>query len=199
MPKGVYKRGPGRKWTEEEKAAARIPKTKPGKLAAYGVTQAEFDLARDRGQWWCSWHKRFESGKFGKKGNSKLCYEGRREKEQAIYDVERSLKRLYKKSPEWYAATLVEQGGHCALCPATKGSSDGHTHLWVDHSHKCCNKSRTCGKCVRGLLCRRCNYLIGQLETLMQIGLVPNATPGTWAERALAYLKSYEKPLTVGL
>ena len=117
MPKGVYKRGPGRKWTEEEKEAARIPKTKPGKLAAYGITQKQFDEARTLGQWWCSWHKRYESGEFEKKGNSKMCHEGRREKEQAIYNVHRMLGRYYKKTPEWFASKLAEQDGHCALCP----------------------------------------------------------------------------------
>lgn len=38
----------------------------------------------------------------------------------------------------------------------------------VDHDHKCCDnkgKSRkTCGKCTRGLLCLRCNIVLGLME-----------------------------------
>lgn len=32
----------------------------------------------------------------------------------------------------------------------------------VDHDHRCCPGSKTCGKCVRGLLCSDCNLLLGK-------------------------------------
>lgn len=34
----------------------------------------------------------------------------------------------------------------------------------VDHDHNCCGRLRSCGKCVRGLLCRQCNGGIGSLR-----------------------------------
>ena len=67
---------------------------------------------------------------------------------------------------EQYDETLAAQGGHCALCPATP---DKHVNkLHVDHDHNCCPGSRSCGKCVRGVLCVNCNSTLGRVE---QIGL----------------------------
>lgn len=43
------------------------------------------------------------------------------------------------------------------------GTCDGE--LQIDHNHKCCNERRkSCGKCVRGVLCRRHNTALGHIE-----------------------------------
>lgn len=45
----------------------------------------------------------------------------------------------------------------CLICKRTDRK------LHVDHDHACCapNKARTCGKCVRGLICGPCNRGLG--------------------------------------
>lgn len=64
-----------------------------------------------------------------------------------------------------YGITLVQweamfeaQGGGCMICG---GLSKGGKPLFVDHDHACCPGQRTCGGCVRGLLCGDCNLGIG--------------------------------------
>ncbi|MEU0663871.1 endonuclease VII domain-containing protein [Streptomyces lavendulocolor] len=54
------------------------------------------------------------------------------------------------------------RGGTCAIC----GRPDGEGRaLSVDHDHGCCPEGdRTCGKCVRGLVCGACNHGLGKFR-----------------------------------
>jgi hypothetical protein len=56
---------------------------------------------------------------------------------------------------------FVEQNGICAWPPCRKPLSlTGPNSAEVDHNHRCCDReARTCGKCVRGLVHKRCNML----------------------------------------
>lgn len=56
-----------------------------------------------------------------------------------------------------YEALLDEQSGVCALCyqPPTA------RRLAVDHDHTCCPDNKSCGRCIRGLLCHPCNTGLG--------------------------------------
>lgn len=88
----------------------------------------------------------------------------------------RSLRNMYQITLEQYEALLAKQGGVCAIC----GSEDeSGKMLAVDHDHACCpGTDRSCGKCVRGLLCSACNQGIGKFRD--DIGRL---------ESAIAYLK----------
>lgn len=67
----------------------------------------------------------------------------------------------YGITKEQYDKKLEEQDGHCAICSATPQEVGV---LCVDHDHSCCPGEKTCGKCLRALLCSRCNTAIGLLN-----------------------------------
>lgn len=70
--------------------------------------------------------------------------------------AEADLKYRYNLSGADYLKLLASQGGVCAIC----GIKPGARRLAVDHDHACCPGRRSCGRCVRGLLCKRCNYYL---------------------------------------
>ncbi|MEW2245673.1 endonuclease VII domain-containing protein [Streptomyces sp. NPDC026666] len=67
----------------------------------------------------------------------------------------------YSLPPAQHEALLTEQGGVCAVCGRTDRSGKA---LAVDHDHSCCSGPRSCGRCVRGLLCSRCNFGLGRFS-----------------------------------
>lgn len=60
-----------------------------------------------------------------------------------------------------YNALLDKQGGVCAICG---GQSLDGSRLAVDHDHRCCPGKRSCGQCVRGLLCGECNRALAKFH-----------------------------------
>jgi hypothetical protein len=69
---------------------------------------------------------------------------------------------LYGLTQEDFGRLLEKQGGGCGMC-ATHFEDGQRIH--VDHDHRCCKaKNRSCGKCVRGLLCHTCNIAVGYIE-----------------------------------
>lgn len=78
------------------------------------------------------------------------------------------LKRIFKITPDDYKQ-MAKNG--CEIC----GKKElPHKQLHVDHDHKCCNPPRypngatkyykTCGLCIRGVLCDKCNGNVGLYE-----------------------------------
>lgn len=71
-----------------------------------------------------------------------------------------SLWKRYGITSEQFDAILEAQGG-CAACgsPTTDGK-----YWHVDHDHTCCDtQARSCGKCIRGILCHGCNTALGNV------------------------------------
>lgn len=61
----------------------------------------------------------------------------------------------FRMEQQDYDALLAGQDGKCATCEQA-GS------LVIDHDHACCEESgRSCGLCIRGLLCSSCNSALG--------------------------------------
>jgi hypothetical protein len=58
----------------------------------------------------------------------------------------------------------AEQGGLCANqgC-ATELTDSGVGGAHIDHDHACCPGHKSCGACVRGILCHACNKALGLL------------------------------------
>lgn len=83
----------------------------------------------------------------------------------------------YGIEPEFYQALLAETGGRCYICG--DGEGDGPS-LAIDHDHACCPGDRSCGRCIRGMLCIRCN---SSLERVEQEG---------WVAAALGYLNKHK-------
>jgi hypothetical protein len=83
------------------------------------------------------------------------------ERGNALLPKDQSLRTLYSITLADYVRMEQEQGGGCAICGQR---NENGRDLAVDHDHACCPGQKSCGKCVRALLCSRCNFAIGLLR-----------------------------------
>ena len=65
---------------------------------------------------------------------------------------------MFRIRRDRFEELLAVRGG-CACCGTAVPKSDRGWH--VDHDHKCCPGERSCGLCVRGVLCATCNVALG--------------------------------------
>lgn len=83
----------------------------------------------------------------------------------ADLEVYRTYHRTYKRrwaygiTEETYEALLSSQNGRCAICGVELGDKGT-----VDHDHACCPGYRSCGQCIRGILCKPCNTGLGHFS-----------------------------------
>lgn len=105
--------------------------------------------------------------------------------EQVVYNtiVKRSrvayLKATYNITIEEFDR-MAKNG--CQICHDVP-----ERNLHVDHDHACCDKPSSCGKCVRGVLCNRCNMLVDKYES----GKMRLDNPRL--DKIEKYLSKYEK------
>ncbi|HKY58350.1 MAG TPA: endonuclease VII domain-containing protein [Aeromicrobium sp.] len=73
----------------------------------------------------------------------------------------RHIESRYGLTEEAFEAMLAAQGGACAICHMSDPPRGWH----IDHDHACCaTPARSCGQCVRGILCGPCNKGLGTFQ-----------------------------------
>lgn len=72
----------------------------------------------------------------------------------------------YNLSPCGMTRLRIRTMDRCSVCNASESVAKRKDAqlLAVDHDHSCCPGNKSCGLCVRGLLCQRCNLFIGQAK-----------------------------------
>ena len=86
-------------------------------------------------------------------------------------------KHRYGISEEEFYAQLVAQDHACGVCGAPFSITPS-----IDHDHACCGVNKACDKCRRGLLCARCNHLLGHTRDSVEV-----------LYRAIAYLLRHKR------
>lgn len=91
------------------------------------------------------------------KGRCTTCHRAFK-KAQAARRHDAYVQKTYNKPPGWFEAQIALQGGLCWACrkPLSKSVRGS-----VDHDHACCKGNTSCGRCVRSILHRRCNTVLG--------------------------------------
>ena len=77
-----------------------------------------------------------------------------------IYNDYKGKLKTYGISIDQYLQLKDKTNGRCYICnkeELTKRHS-------IDHDHNCCPGKKSCGKCIRGILCHQCNTALGLLE-----------------------------------
>lgn len=81
---------------------------------------------------------------------------------RADYIRDKMREQRFNLTREEFDAMFAAQGERCAICG---GTEPGSTYWNVDHDHTCCPQAGiSCGKCIRGILCSRCNHGIGHMS-----------------------------------
>lgn len=94
-----------------------------------------------------------------------------------------ALKTTYRMTIKRFEELLASQGSRCAVCNNVfAGERDCH----VDHDHSCCPGKKSCGKCVRGILCGKCNIGLGSFMDSAQVLVL-----------AAEYLRRFQKPVGI--
>lgn len=74
-----------------------------------------------------------------------------------------ALRKTYNITLDDYEVRLRNQNNGCNACHDSNPGG-GRKYFSVDHDHSCCPGKTSCGKCVRGLLCSRCNLALGRFD-----------------------------------
>jgi hypothetical protein len=136
-----------------------------------------------------------------RKAQKKVTQDWRRRNPQHLASYHRS--RTFAKhhiSPEQYEAMVVSQDGVCAICKRPPHTFGVRT-LDIDHDHRCCPGTYSCGKCIRGLICLACNRALGLFQDnpeILRIAanyLVQKTTGAVETERGIGESRKLQSEL----
>jgi len=151
-----------------------------------GFTLEEFKSLDPHKQWAIRHpveHKLKESSR--RKTDTYKKQKAENKKKNALLDIDKFVNNRWEKYLGWqynitaekYWNIFNEQHGLCAMClkPETVirtlkvyGIVTTTKRLCVDHDHSCCRGAKSCGKCIRGLLCHHCNTTLGSARDNIQ-------------------------------
>ena len=86
-----------------------------------------------------------------------------------------SRKYYYGITLDEFNAKMIAQDSKCAICGRLLVRPS------LDHGHNCCPGKKSCGKCIRGILCQGCNTIIGLAGDSIEV-----------LNNAIQYLKEYQ-------
>lgn len=158
--------------TEQSVDSFRPDKRKKNGLASWCIScYAQYDKARVRDK--------------DKKSRQRKEHYRKSKELDPNYIKRLNLWSYYKLTLEQYMELWDRQHGVCAICgqPETQRHQNGDIRwLDVDHDHNCCRGNRSCGKCIRGLLCSRHNRGLGMFgDSLEEL------------YKSIEYLEQYDK------
>ena len=93
------------------------------------------------------------------------------------------LLRAFGRTIDQYAEKLKAQDWKCAICRSPNPGGYQNRSFHFDHDRSCCPGKKTCGKCIRDLLCSDCNTTLGLVKDNRQVLLA-----------MIEYLKKHEGP-----
>jgi hypothetical protein len=106
--------------------------------------------------------------KDGRRGTCKQCHSEYMINYYQTNDDKRKLKnklnsgkdlnwKRHHLSKDQYDEMLDRHDGKCYTCNINSATN-------IDHDHGCCPGNRSCGRCVRGILCNQCNTALGLVK-----------------------------------